>query len=222
MSIITPAQADRLWWLGRYTERTYTTSRLYAKSFDRMIDSDNPAGYRDFCRKLSIPDVYANARDFWTRYPFDENVPDSIASNLTRAYDNAIVLREEIGSEALSYVQLAVYAMDQARRDKAPLIKIQRVVDNILAFWGLCDDFIEQPEVRNLIKAGKRVERIDLYSRLQVNAEDLRREINRLVHRIDQCGIDYNEHAVKLLEALITAPKVQYGQITVAAEQVRA
>ncbi|MEE3395254.1 MAG: hypothetical protein VZQ97_04965, partial [Candidatus Onthomonas sp.] len=33
----------------------------------------------------------------------------SVYSNLIRAYDNAIVLREEIGSLTLSYIQLAVY-----------------------------------------------------------------------------------------------------------------
>ena len=34
--------------------------------------------------------------------------PDSIISNLNRAYDNAIVLRESIGSETLSYIQLSL------------------------------------------------------------------------------------------------------------------
>ena len=41
--------------------------------------------------------------------------PDSIISNINRAYDNAIVLRESIGSETLSYIQLAIYDMNRAK-----------------------------------------------------------------------------------------------------------
>ena len=39
-------------------------------------------------------------------------------SNLKRAYDNAVVLREEIGTEALSYIQLAIYAMQKAAKSQ--------------------------------------------------------------------------------------------------------
>ena len=39
-----------------------------------------------------------------------------------RTYDNAVVLREEIGSETLSYIQLAVYEMNRAKESSAPLI----------------------------------------------------------------------------------------------------
>lgn len=38
MGIISVEQADRLYWLGRYTERVYTTLRIFYRSFDTMID----------------------------------------------------------------------------------------------------------------------------------------------------------------------------------------
>lgn len=38
MGIISVEQADHLYWLGRYTERVYTTLRVYFQSFDTMID----------------------------------------------------------------------------------------------------------------------------------------------------------------------------------------
>ncbi|WP_243159453.1 alpha-E domain-containing protein [Clostridium sp. SM-530-WT-3G] len=34
MGIISIEQSDRLYWLGRYTERVYTTLRIFSKSFD--------------------------------------------------------------------------------------------------------------------------------------------------------------------------------------------
>ena len=48
----------------------------------------------------------------------------------------------------------------------------------------MADDCIESENVRNLIKTGKRVERIDLYARLEYDLEKMEREICRLTGRI--------------------------------------
>lgn len=156
MGIISVGQMNRLLWLGRYSERVYTTLRLYSNSFDTMID-EIADSYAEFCKMVDIPDIYGSKEVFREKYPFDEENPDSILSNLNRAYDNAIVLREEIDSEALSYIQLAIYDMNKARISRAPLIEMQRVIDNILAFWGIVDDSIDSEQVRNIIKTGKRI-----------------------------------------------------------------
>ena len=104
MGFISVEQTDRLYWLGRYTERVYTTMRLYFVTYDTMIDQFAKT-YKDFCKSLDIPEIYTSPEDFMKRYPFDEEDTNSIISNLKRAYDNAIVLREEIGSESLAYIQ---------------------------------------------------------------------------------------------------------------------
>ena len=108
MSNITTEKANELFWLGRYVERVYTTCMEFFKGYDRMIDE------REYCRRVSIPNVYADKEDFLRSYPFDESNPDSIISNLIRAYDNAVVLRDDIGSDTLSYIQLAIYDMRKA------------------------------------------------------------------------------------------------------------
>ena len=113
MGIISVEQADHLYWLGRYTERVYTTLRVYFQSFDTMID-EKADSYQKFCESVDIPNIYISKEDFLKRYPFDPDNPDSIISNLNRAYDNAVVLRESIGSETLSYIQLAIYDMNKA------------------------------------------------------------------------------------------------------------
>ena len=156
MGIISIGQTNQLFWLGRYSERVYTTLRLYSNRFDMMID-EIADSYMEFCRLVDIPDIYGSKEVFREKYPFDEENPDSIMSNLNRAYDNAIVLREEIGSETLSYIQLAIYEMNRARISKAPLIEMQRVMDNLLAFWGIADDSIDSEQVRDIIKVGKRI-----------------------------------------------------------------
>ena len=63
--------------------------------------------------------------------------PDSLISNLNRAYDNAVVLRESIGSEALSYIQMSVYDMENVAKSEVPLLEVKQVLDNIHAFWGI-------------------------------------------------------------------------------------
>ena len=63
--------------------------------------------------------------------------PDSLISNLNRAYDNAVVLRESIGSEALSYIQKSVYDMENVAKSEVPLLELQQVLVNIHAFWRI-------------------------------------------------------------------------------------
>jgi len=219
MDIISVEQTNRLLWLGRYTERVYTTLRLYSNSFDTMIDEITDS-YARFCNMIDIPDVYGSKDVFQEKYPFDENNPDSIASNLNRAYDNAIVLREEIGSESLSYIQLAIYDMNRAGVSRAPLIEMQRVIDNILAFWGIVDDSIDSEHVRNIIKSGKRMERVDLYARLGIDRKELVREIHRLAPRLERSGMDYDADKIVELNNLIEEPEINYYKIVDVVESI--
>lgn len=211
--------ADRLFWLGRYSERVYTTLKLYGKRFDSMIESGQE-GYDEFCRSLDIPNIYSSAEDFRQTYPFGREDTNSIYSNLIRAYDNAIELREEIGSETLAYVQLAVYEMNKAAASTAPMIEFQNIMDYILAFWGIVDDLIEDEKTRNIIKIGKRVERIDLYSRLHMDRVSMLREVNRLSGRIGRCGLHYNKDVVERLSALTAQEELDYPEILKEIERI--
>lgn len=219
MGIISVEQANRLYWLGRYTERVYTTLRIYSKKFDTMID-EVADSYEEFCNSLDIPNIYRSKEDFTRRYPFDAQNPDSIISNLNRAYDNAIVLRESIGSEALSYIQLAIYDMNRAADSSSPLIEMQRIVDNILAFWGIADDQIDSEQVRNIIKAGKRIERIDLYARLGAAQNELVREVHRMLPRVQRSGLSYEEEKLGLLKELVESPDLDYYRIVSIVETI--
>jgi uncharacterized alpha-E superfamily protein len=169
-----------------------------------MIDNIDE-NYEDFCKELEIPNIYKDKEDFNRRYPFDETDTNSIYSNLIRAYDNAIVLREEIGSETLAYIQLAIYAMNKAKISNAPLLELQNVEDNILAFWGISDDFIGDDVIRNIIKTGKRVERIDLYARLKLSRKDLKREVDKLASGLEKSGMPFDSGMYDKLQRLTEA-----------------
>lgn len=212
MGIISVEQADHLYWLGRYTERVYSTLRFYFQRFDTMID-ETIDSYQAFCESVDIPNIYTSREDFIKRYPFDADNPDSIISNLNRAYDNAIVLRESIGSETLSYIQLAIYDMNKAAASKAPLIELQVLLDHLLSFWGIADDRIDSEQVRNMIKAGKRIERIDLYARLGAPRKELIREVHRMIPRVERSGLRYDKEKINQLMALVEKPDMDYYRI---------
>lgn len=212
MGIISLEHVDRLFWLGRYSERVYTTLKIFADQYDSMLDLREEE-YKEFCARQDIPDIYQSAEDFAERYCFDENDPNSIFSNLTRAYDNAIVMREEIGSMTLSYIQMAVYAMNKAKQSRAPIFELQRVRDNIVAFWGIVDDSIDDEHIRSMIKLGKRVERLDLYARMHMDREELVREAEKLKRRIDRTGLTYSKKRLAHINYLVVEDEVNYEEL---------
>ena len=207
MSNITTEKANELFWLGRYVERVYTTSMEFFRGYDRMID-ETDISYPEYCRRVSIPNVYKDKEDFLRSYPFDESNPDSIISNLIRAYDNAVVLRDDIGSDTLSYIQLAIYDMRKAALGVAPLIGLQTVVDDIFAFWGCLDDRVVDYSERSIVKAARRIERIDLFLRCGVPADRISFEVNRLQNRIVRTGLNYDQDAIPRLRNMLAQDEV--------------
>ncbi len=208
MGIISIEKMDHLYWLGRYTERVYTTLRKFFRIYDEMIEE--PEGiYNKYCERLNIPNIYVSNEHFVKSYLFERTNPDSLCANMNRAYDNAIVLREELSSEVLAYIQMALTSFKECKGSTAPLLELQTVIDYILAFWGCVDDYVENEDCRNIIKLGKYVERLDLYIRLEYHTEDLGKEYSKLINRLNKAPVDYNAEALKALTNLIVA-RVNY------------
>ena len=213
MGIITVEKSDNLLWLGRYTERVHTTLKYYIEATDRMIDQD-PDYYAVYCRKIGIPDVYGSREKFWTGYPFDTENPNSIFSNLYRAYDNAIVMRDYIGTETMAYIQLAIDDMKAARREKETfLAELMMVIDHILAFWGCVNDLIYDEPTRNIIKLGKGIERLDLYLSLDRPAADIRREYGRMKQFLRKSHMHYDESILYTLDSMLPEDDLSYENL---------
>lgn len=201
-SAISAEQADRLYWLGRYVERVYSTVRIFNQSLDRMIDK-NGDDYVEFCRRLSIPsDIYADADDFQTRYLFDARNPDSIYANLSRAYDNAIVLRNFITTETLAYIQLALNRLEKGSQEQSAFLETQRVADMLLAFWGSVDDRVLDVERRDLLKVGKYSERLDLMIRLDTDEYEIDAVLVRLLAHTKRVEMILNGDVLEEMRAI--------------------
>ena len=189
---------NRLFWMGRYQERVFTTISYLINKYDAMIDG-SPFDYAAYCESLGIFNCYNNAEEFMHSYLYDKNNPDSVRAAADMMIGNGIVLRDIISSKTLSYLQMAVYALDMASESEAPLVELQKVIDDLMAFRGSYDDFIENENMRNIIKCGSGVERISLSLSLDYHLPAVPTEIHKLLRRLEKTKLKTNPAALKVL-----------------------
>lgn len=103
--------------------------------------------------------------------------------------------------------------MNDAKKSIAPLLELQKTRDNIVAFWGMVDDSVDEEHVRSIIKFGKRVERIDIFARMHMSTEELRRQVARLNSRIVLTGLSYNKRGLAHINYLVEEEEMDYDSI---------
>lgn len=163
--VINANKVNRLFWLGRYVERVYMTLHIMRRVYDKMIDG-TPADYESLWRKLDVQDSYTTTGEFALGMMYDEENPGSVLSSLNRAMDNAIMLREDIKSETISYIEMSISLMKKLRSEAEDNItNLQPVTDWMLAFRGSAAQRIGDPRVLAMIAIGQLVEKIDIMLR---------------------------------------------------------
>ncbi|MCR4644832.1 MAG: alpha-E domain-containing protein [Oscillospiraceae bacterium] len=182
MGTISLEHSSRLYWLGRYAERTFSTLLNLQKLYDRMIDMGT--GFTDYLYAFGLENNYENSSAFLRSFLYDENNPDSVAYSLERAYDNGIVLRETISSEALSFLQMAKDTLYRSQHSGNIRLSLLPLKDIFYSFWGCVMDHVFDEEAWNLIFCGKSMERTMLLLRLQAPYTEAKPEFNRLCRRL--------------------------------------
>ncbi len=191
MDNVSVNKANCLYWLGRYAERAYKLSHIIEEFYDRMVDFDEDA-YKEFASRLGITLDVTDKDSFLKTIVADRECPSSIISALSKAYDNSIILREQIDTETVAYIQLAYNDVSRLFNENCRVYDLQRVVDNLMSFWGAVDDYIIEDYVRDAIKAGKYVERIDLFCRFDRSAykiDGCMRRLKRYIAHLDTDGV---------------------------------
>lgn len=180
MSNISREHGERLYWLGRYTERFFTTIKSLERLHDKVIDRD-PSHYQKYLACFGMNDTYGDYKNFFSSFIFDKNNMSSASYSLERAYDNGIVLREEISTDALAYLQLAIDKLESASKTNQGLVvTLLPLQDIVYSFWGCVNDTVTNEEVKDIINLGKYVERLELYIRLKYRPELVTKEFDRL------------------------------------------
>ncbi|MCD7730318.1 MAG: alpha-E domain-containing protein [Oscillospiraceae bacterium] len=180
MGTISLEHGDRLYWLGRYAERVFTTLKSLERLYDKVIDRD-PSHYIKYLECFGLTDIFGDCDSFMHDFIYDKNNSYSVAYSLERAYDNGIVLREEISTEALSFIQIAMDKLDSSHNsDKSLCVSMLPIEDTLFGFWGCIHDYVYDEEIKDIILCGKSVERLELYIRLKYRTELINLEFERL------------------------------------------
>jgi len=196
---VSSAKANRLYWLGRYAERVYLTLHMLRKHFDLMIDKDKEA-YITFCSRMGIENKYTSADDFTKRYLFDVSNPESVINMLESVKDNAMMLREEIMTETLCYIELSIAHMNKPEVQNFGIEGLQLITDYMLAFWGSIDERVVNNQIRHSIKFGKYLESLDLHIRFEYQFNRIEEIFNRMLHSIEKECYICNEMNLLILK----------------------
>ena len=190
LSLVTASNADNLYWLGRYTERTFTTLVQFFPFYDRVMDTDVDA-FRPLAHALDLPEHFEDFDEFIHSFLYDKDNPDSVCSSIQSAFGNAVVLRPELSSRLLQYVELAVANItDAAERsaDAKDIYKQRDITDDMLAFWGGLENSAATPAFKAFVFIGKYLERLDLYTRFGMPMQDMEPPLDKLeayAHALD-------------------------------------
>lgn len=165
MNIISAMTANSLYWLGRYEERVYMTLHIMRKYYDKLIDS--PGGCcANFISKIDAGVSCASPEELMQKLVYDVDNPSSLISAQTRARDNAMLLRDIILSETLSYLEMTLALMQRNAKAKDYRIEsLQPITDWSLAFFGSAQQRIYKRKIVSLMLLGRCVENLDMMLR---------------------------------------------------------
>lgn len=204
-TVLSPAKANSLFWLGRYSERIYLELHLLRRCFDLMIDGKNEE-YRKYIIDIGNNVQYSDLASTRNGLVHDPNNPVSIISCMERANDNAILLRDEIMSPTLSYIQMGLEMLRKAVASgiEPDVDELQKLTDWMLAFWGSIDERILNDRTRRLLEIGRLVEKIDIHIRFRYKFFRIEDTLVSLQNLKDEEPLVFDQIAMDTLSIMLT------------------
>ena len=209
--VISATKANRLYWLGRYECRVYLTLHQLNKCFDEMIDGE-PDDYTEFWSKLDATGIYKTNEEFTFGMLYDETNPCSVLSAQKFAMDNAILLREDIMSETLSYLEMSVALLKKCKQEATVNIShLQPVIYWGLAFWGSAEQRLQNHKALDIMMIGRNIENIDMQIRFNYPFRRVALAYDSLKRYCKSMSGALDEHISAQLDSLITLEKFNLG-----------
>ncbi len=199
MDTVSLSKNNRLFWLGRYAERVYRGVVTIHTVQDQLLDGESVELDKLRCQ-LDMEVQFATVEEFFIRYAYDRTLPESIMSSMDCMLGNGMVLREVLGSQTLSYLQMAQSALEAAEQSKSCGVQLQWVLDDIMAFRGSYGEYIVSEAIRNTIRCGASVERISSMLRFGGADKELVQESQKLINRLYKTALTYDEGRLKNIE----------------------
>lgn len=170
--------AERIYWLGRYMERSENIARLVNVNSNLLLDL--PSGVRvgwgsliDISGTGNYFERDTQLADEKTVVQFmlvDKNNPASLINSLSWARENARITREIMPMEAWELINdLYHYIRDRAervasRRDRNMILL--HVISSVQQFTGLLAGCMSHNNGYDLIRIGRNLERADMSTRI--------------------------------------------------------
>ena len=212
-TIISAIKANSLFWLGRYEERVYITLHMMRKCYDKMIDGEME-DYWPFWQKLDPLGVYQTNDEFTLGMMYDCGNPSSVMSTQTKAMDNAILLREEIMSETLSYLEMSVALLKRcSEKQETNVMTLQPVIDWSLAFWGSAEQRLQNHKAQYIMMIGRNIENLDMLLRFEYCYERIAQAYDSVKHYSRQLPGLLDDHIESQLDSLIIREKFDLGNL---------
>lgn len=161
--------ADSLYWMSRYLERAKHTARVVDVHLDLMLDQPATVAmqHREYIMAgFQLPLEFGSAKDDYalTRWlTFGHDNPNSIASCIGAARQNARQVREQISTEMWQQINQLYHYMAQVDMDAMwsaePREFFQNVKEGIHLFIGLTDSTMSHGQGYHFIETGRFIER---------------------------------------------------------------
>ncbi|MFR9620768.1 MAG: alpha-E domain-containing protein [Rikenellaceae bacterium] len=213
-TVITADKANRLFWLGRYAERVYISLHLLRRYYDKVIDGDI-ANLKEYYSFLGVNTSHSDelSEECQLSQLYDQSNICSIASSLGGANDNGIVLRRDITSESLSYIQMSQALLSEcAVRCEKNITLLQPVTDYMLAFFGSIDERVFDENISKFLRAGRMVENIDLHLRFRYPFFRVEKAYLALKEIVKSVGAVVDTDSIEVLDELIS-PKRYHPEV---------
>ena len=208
MPTISPAKANHLFWLGRYAERVSGQMHFLRHYYDLCLDEGNEEALLEYCRRLSLKDCSPDRDLFLVQHLFGHE-PGTLRHTLNCLNDNSIVLREELCTNTIAYVNLCVAKLKHSDHKKDVNINnLQAISDYALAFWGSVHHFVVNQAVLDMLFLGKHIEYLDMYSRFEEPFPRLAAEWVLLERKLDRMASVVNKEQRMALREIFSDSRI--------------
>jgi uncharacterized alpha-E superfamily protein len=171
--------ADSMYWMARYVERAEHVARLLLVNSNLLIDVGDLApalqarqwqSILTILRSADLPDGPDLAQRVGQHLTFNPDNPNSIMNCLTRARENARVIRENISTEMwenLNALYWSLRSEDTPNRfDDSPDELFRSVMAGSMLFQGLTDQTLAHDQRWQFTQLAKYLERTDVTCRV--------------------------------------------------------
>ncbi|WP_100629507.1 alpha-E domain-containing protein [Algoriphagus formosus] len=171
--------ANNIYWLGRYLERAENYARFIDVNFNLMQDlpMDLKEQWQPLIAATGDLQLYQHSyKDFDKNQvlfflTFDQNNPNSMFSAISRARENARIIRENLSKETWEKSNQLYLMMQEGEAKKVwkkadPRPFYEKIKNQILLIYGIADSSVARVEGWYFRQLGQFVERADKTSRI--------------------------------------------------------